>query len=167
VVQPLLSGSNRFPETMRNPADAHGGKVSCVRKDNSKSDGFPTTYIFLGKRQTTVGVAVSDGTTFDRQPDCRPTAANFLMPLVKSEPAGKIPPPASALVMRCNRCRLNLPDNGRIHVTAKRGIAQGSTNSVEFLAGCGRHAGNHQSRQQSTHGNKLSCFHKASRSTND
>jgi len=58
--------------------------------------------------------------------------------------------------------RLNLPSDGRIHVTAKRSAANYSNDSPTSLFSDGGHARNHESCEQGTQGNKSSCFHKVS-----
>src|SRR5437660_10053962 len=87
-------------------------------------------------------------------------------PSVKSQPVEKLPPPASALMSRCIVCRLNLPSDGRIHITSKRSAAHYSNDSPTSLFSDGGHAGNRESCEQRAQGNKSSCFHNTSQSSN-
>lgn len=73
----------------------------------------------------------------------------------------KLSPPASVIMSRCIVHRLNLPTDSRIHVTTKRSAADCRASSCASLFSDGGHAGNHESCEQRTQGNKSSCFHKA------
>jgi hypothetical protein len=93
--------------------------------------------------------------------DWQSTIICLSTPSVKSEPVDKLPPPAFVLTSRCIAYRLNLPVDGRIHVTTKRSAQRGN-NSPTSLFSDGGDAGNHESCEQRTQGNKPSCFHQVS-----